>query len=52
MRGVTPADGLYAIGLRFQHTRKSSFIDGVANDAQYLARHIAVRLGARPSVAA
>jgi putative flavoprotein involved in K+ transport len=51
-RGVTPAQGLYAMGLPFQHIRKSSFIDGVAHDAQYLASHIAARLGARPSVAA
>jgi hypothetical protein len=42
----------YALGLRFQHTRKSSFIDGVGADADYVARHIAARLGMRESVAA
>jgi putative flavoprotein involved in K+ transport len=51
-RGVTPAEGLYAMGLRFQHTRKSSFIDGVAGDAEYIARHIAAGLGMRESFAA
>jgi putative flavoprotein involved in K+ transport len=51
-RGITPAAGLYALGLRFQHTRKSSFIDGVGADADYIARHIAARLGMRESAAA
>jgi putative flavoprotein involved in K+ transport len=51
-RGVTPSEGLYALGLRFQHTRKSSFIDGVGADAEYIARQIAARLGMRESVAA
>jgi putative flavoprotein involved in K+ transport len=51
-RGITPAEGLYALGLRFQYTRKSSFIDGVGADADYIARHIAARLGMRESVAA
>lgn len=51
-RGITPAEGLYALGLGFQHTRKSSFIDGVGADADYIARHIAARLGMRESVAA
>jgi len=63
-RGVTPARGLYAMGLRLQHTRKSSFIDGVAIDAEYLATHITEHitegtssravgpLRARPSAAA
>lgn len=51
-RGITPAPGLYALGLRFQHTRKSNFIDGVGVDAEYLARDIAARLGVRESFAA
>jgi putative flavoprotein involved in K+ transport len=37
---VTPAPGLYALGLRFQRRRKSSFIDGVGDDARVLADHI------------
>jgi putative flavoprotein involved in K+ transport len=39
-RGVTDVPGLYAIGLRFQHRRNSTFIDGARHDAEYLARHI------------
>ena len=39
--GVTPAPGLYALGLNFQRTRKSSFIDGVGDDARVLSEHIA-----------
>jgi putative flavoprotein involved in K+ transport len=38
--GITPAAGLYVLGLNFQRTRKSSFIDGVGNDARVLADHI------------
>lgn len=41
---VIGAPGLYAMGLRFMRRRKSSFIDGVANDARDLADHIAARL--------
>lgn len=40
-RGVTDVPGLYAIGLRFQHRRNSTFIDGARHDAIYLADHIA-----------
>ena len=36
-RGVTAAPGLYAVGLRFQHRRDSTFIDGARHDAAYLA---------------
>jgi putative flavoprotein involved in K+ transport len=36
-RGVTPVPGLYALGLRFQHKRKSHFIGGVGEDARFLA---------------
>jgi putative flavoprotein involved in K+ transport len=42
--GVTPRAGVYAIGLPFQRTRKSAFIDGVGNDARVLTEHIAIRL--------
>ena len=45
--GVTPAPGLYVLGLNFQRRRKSTFIDGVGDDARELADHIA----SRPSVA-
>ena len=49
--GVTPAPGFYALGLNFQRTRKSSFIDGVGNDARALAEHITQRFH-RSSIAA
>ena len=39
--GVTPAPGLYVIGLYFLRRRKSSFIDGVGQDAIELAAHLA-----------
>jgi putative flavoprotein involved in K+ transport len=42
-RGITPAPGLYALGLSFQRRRKSTFIDGVGDDARELADHIATR---------
>lgn len=38
--GVTPRPGLYALGLRFMRTRRSSFLDGVGADAEALAAHI------------
>ena len=38
--GVTPAPGLYVIGLRFLRRRKSSFIDGVGPDAEELSDHL------------
>jgi len=48
--GVTPWPGVYALGLRFQRTRKSTFIDGVGADARVLARHLAARLGQHDSI--
>jgi putative flavoprotein involved in K+ transport len=39
-RGVTEVPGLYAIGLRFQHRRNSTFVDGARHDAGYLADRI------------
>ena len=39
-RGVTDVPGLYAIGLRFQHRRNSTFVDGARHDADYLADHL------------
>jgi putative flavoprotein involved in K+ transport len=39
--GVTPAPGLYVMGLYFQRRRKSSFIDGVGADAAELSDHLA-----------
>ena len=42
-RGVTPVPGLYVLGLRFQHRRNSSFIDGVRHDAEFIANHLVAR---------
>lgn len=39
--GVTPAPGLYVLGMRFQLRRNSSFLDGVGNDAREVADHLA-----------
>jgi putative flavoprotein involved in K+ transport len=39
-RGVTPAPGLYVIGLRFMHRRNSQFIDGARHDAQTIVEHL------------
>lgn len=40
-RGVTPVPGMYVVGQRFQHWRRSNFIGGVGRDAALVARHIA-----------
>jgi len=45
--GVTDAPGLYVVGLRFLRRRKSSFLDGQADDAPELAEHLAQRRGSR-----
>jgi putative flavoprotein involved in K+ transport len=45
-RGVTDVPGLYALGLRFQHRRNSTFVDGARHDAAYLADKITT-IGAR-----
>ncbi len=50
--GVTASDGLYALGLHFQRRRKSAFIDGVGDDARYLAGLVAQRLRCRRTAAA
>jgi putative flavoprotein involved in K+ transport len=42
--GITPLPGLYVIGLNFLRRRKSSFIDGVGQDALELVAHLAERL--------
>jgi putative flavoprotein involved in K+ transport len=45
--GVTPVGGLYVLGLQFQRRRKSSFIDGVGDDARDIAAHVASVFGAQ-----
>lgn len=48
--GVTDAPGFYTLGLRFMRRRKSSFLDGVGDDARHLtgilARHLEQRAAA------
>ena len=39
-RGVTPVDGLYVLGLKFQHRRSLHFIGGVGADAAFVARNV------------
>jgi len=36
-RGVSPVDGLYYIGLPWQHNRGSALVCGVGRDAMFLA---------------
>jgi putative flavoprotein involved in K+ transport len=42
-RGVTEVPGLYFLGLSWQHTRGSALLGFVADDAAWLADHIATR---------
>jgi putative flavoprotein involved in K+ transport len=42
--GVVVAPGMYVMGLPFMRRRKSSFIDGVGDDAADLAAHLSRRL--------
>ena len=42
-RGVTSVPGLYVLGLKFMYRRNSSFIDGVASDARFVAAHMMMR---------
>jgi putative flavoprotein involved in K+ transport len=39
--GITPVAGLFVLGMHFQRSRKSAFIDGVGDDAAFLADRIA-----------
>jgi putative flavoprotein involved in K+ transport len=43
--GITPVSGLFVLGMHFQRRRKSAFIDGVGDDAAFLADWIADRRG-------
>lgn len=44
VRGVSPLDGLYFVGLNYQYRRDSSLISGVGADAEYVGSHIASRM--------
>jgi len=50
--GVTPAPGLYALGLNFMRRRNSSFIAGAGDDAAELTPHVLAHLAAQPRQAA
>ena len=50
--GITPAHGLYTLGLKFQRRRRSHFIGGVGADAAFLARIIVDRAAAGRRLAA
>jgi putative flavoprotein involved in K+ transport len=41
--GITAVPGLFVLGMHFQRSRKSAFIDGVGNDAAFLADRIVSR---------
>ena len=51
-RGVTPAPGLYMLGLTWQHTRGSALLGLVGNDAAFLAERIAARSDAGANIGA
>ena len=40
--------GMYVMGLPFMRRRKSTLIDGAADDARELAEDLALHLGGRP----
>jgi putative flavoprotein involved in K+ transport len=46
-RGVTPAPGLYVLGLPWQHSRGSALLGFVHHDAAFLADRIAEHAAAR-----
>jgi putative flavoprotein involved in K+ transport len=50
--GVTPAPGLFALGLNFMRRRKSTYIDGVGADAEELAQLIVERVNEKTPAAA
>ncbi|MBW6399385.1 NAD(P)-binding domain-containing protein [Roseomonas sp. HJA6] len=50
--GVTPAPGLYVLGLRFLRRRNSNFLDGVGADAEALAAELHAHLATTRRIAA
>jgi putative flavoprotein involved in K+ transport len=40
---VTSVPGLYVLGLKFLYRRNSTFVDGVASDARFVAAHVMMR---------
>src|SRR5215470_16521282 len=51
-RGVTGVPGLYVLGLKFQHRRDSTYVDGARHDARFVAAHVVRRMTARARTAA
>src|SRR5215208_2144629 len=49
-RGVTPTEGLYFLGMPWQHTRGSALLGWVKDDARYLAERIAAVAAARQAL--
>ena len=47
-RGVTPAPGLYFLGMHNQYSRGSSLLGFVHHDASFIVDRICERLAARP----
>lgn len=50
--GVTPAPGLFVLGLRFLRRRNSNFLDGVGADAEHLAAEVLAHLATSGRLAA
>lgn len=50
--GVTPAPGLFVLGLRFLRRRNSNFLDGVGADAEHLAGEVLAHLATSGRLAA
>jgi putative flavoprotein involved in K+ transport len=47
--GVMKQAGMYVLGLPFTRSRKSSFLDGVGPDAQFITEHLVEHLNGRHS---
>jgi putative flavoprotein involved in K+ transport len=50
-RGVTPAEGVYVVGQRFQHRRDSGQIDGARHDARAVVTHLLASGASTPGMA-
>ena len=44
-RGVSPVEGLYFLGMPWQHTRGSALLGFVGADAAYVAAHLTAARG-------
>ena len=40
---MTSVPGLYVLGQKFLYRRNSTFVDGVASDARFVAAHVMMR---------